>query len=367
VRKILSFVPRRAAAERVVATGTVVTLALAAVACGSDDAGDTGSGGSGAVDVVVTTSILGDIVSAALGDLAGSEVNVEVLMPIGADPHDFEPSARQAETMEDADLLVVNGLGLEEGLSGVVDAVADAGTPVFTFTDHIELIDLAAEDHADEDHADEEDPADEDHADDEEDHADEEDPADEDHADEGPGHVHDGDDPHFWTDPVRVAAAVAALGDELAELGVDTAVLDEAVADSVADLEALAEEIGDVLAVVPDDRRALVTNHDSFGYFAERFDFDVIGAVIPSLTTSAESSARALEELAAIVAERGLPAVFAETTESDRLARALADEVGGDVTVVELYSGSLGEPGSGAETYRGYMITNAERIAAALG
>jgi zinc/manganese transport system substrate-binding protein len=110
-----------------------------------------------------------------------------------------------------------------------------------------------------------------------------------------------------------------------------------------------------------------VTNHEVFGYFADRYGFEVVGAVIPSLTTNAETSARELEELARVIEDEGIPVIFAETTGSTDLADALADEVGTEVQVVELFSESLGEDGSGAETYIGMMRTNTELIVGALG
>jgi zinc/manganese transport system substrate-binding protein len=110
----------------------------------------------------------------------------------------------------------------------------------------------------------------------------------------------------------------------------------------------------------------LVTNHDSFAYFADRYDFDVVGTIIPSMTTQADASIRQLEELAELIVDLGIPAIFAETTQSTDLAESLAGEVGREVAVVQLFTGSLGEPGSGAETYIGMMRTNAELITSAL-
>ena len=117
----------------------------------------------------------------------------------------------------------------------------------------------------------------------------------------------------------------------------------------------------DVLAALPADRRVLVTDHEVFGYFADRFDFDVVGTVIPSTTTDAAPSASDLDALAEIIRDAGVPAIFTESGHSDELADALADEVG-DVEVVALFAESLGPPGSGAETYVDMMRTNAELI-----
>jgi zinc/manganese transport system substrate-binding protein len=283
-----------------------------------------------------------------VGEVVGDLADVEVIMPLGADPHDFAPSAKQAEAMEDADLLVVNGAGFEEGMDGVIDSVTDGGTPVYVFADSIELLDGAAHD---DDHTDE---------------ATHEDEAT--HTDEA---THEDDhgafDPHLWTDPARMVEGVRGLGAALAAIdGVDSGALDTRLDDYVGRLEALDTEIEAALDAVPADDRVLVTNHEVFGYFADRYGFEIVGAVVPSLSTNAETSSRELEDLAAIITAEGIPAIFAETTQSTDLADALADEVGGEVAVVELFTESLGEPGSGAETYIDLMRTNAERIVAAL-
>src|SRR5690606_15369560 len=110
------------------------------------------------------------------------------------------------------------------------------------------------------------------------------------------------------------------------------------------------------------DRRVLVTNHEVLHYFADRYGFTVAGAVVPSLTTNSEASARQLEALAALVRDERVPAIFAETTQSTQLADSLASLVGSGVVVVALYTESLGEPGSGAETYLGLMRVDAELI-----
>ncbi|WP_051062479.1 metal ABC transporter substrate-binding protein [Ilumatobacter nonamiensis] len=371
-----------------------MTLAASAVACGSDSSADDAGAqtdGSAAPEtadlptIVVTTNILGDIVSEAVGPHA----EVEVIMSLGTDPHDFAPSARQAETMENADLLVVNGAGFEEGMLDIIANVQDSGTPVFTFADQVELLQFDGErshedEHSDEEeHADEEHSHDDDHSDDEghaddehsdeeehsddEEHADEEHSDGEEHSDDEHEHEEGSDDPHIWTDPTRIATAVAELEVAVAELdGVDDAALATSFDEYVASLDELDASMESTLDVVPDEGRILVTNHEVFGYFADRYDFEVLGAIIPSLTTNAEASASDIEELAALITAEGVPAIFGETTQSSQLADVLADEIGGDVEVVELYSESLGEEGSGAETYIAMMSTNANRIAEAL-
>lgn len=313
----------------------VCALSVLTVACGSDDStsdntdngdaagtttpADTSSNGE-LPTIVVTTNILGDIVTQAVGDLA----EVEVVMPVGADPHDFAPSARQAESMENADLLVTNGAGFEEGMREVIEQVESSGTPVFSFADQVELIEFSGE-----------------------------------------GHI--GDDPHIWNDPSRMITAVEAFGVEFASLGgVDAAAVEAQVQSYVDELTALDAEMEDTLSTIPAEQRVLVTNHVVFGYFADRFSFEVVGAVIPSSTTNAEPSTAEVEALVALIEQEQIPAIFADTSSPTRLAGAIASSASGDVQVVALYSESLGEPGSGADSYLTMMATNATLIADAL-
>jgi len=295
-------------------------------------------------------------------------------MPIGSDPHDFAPSARQAESMENADLLVTNGAGFEEGMIDIIELVESSGTPVFTFADHISLLAFEGEhDHGDDHGHDHGDDHGHDHGDDHgHDHGDDhghdhgDDHGDEAHSDDH-GHSHSGDDPHIWTDPSRMITAVEAFGVEFASLdGVDAAAVEAQVQSYIDELIALDAEMEEELASVPAENRTLVTNHEVFGYFADRFAFEVVGAVIPSLTTSAEPSTAEVEALVALIEQEQIPAIFADTSGSTRLAEAIASSAGNEVAVVLLFSESLGDEGSGAETYIDMMMTNATLIADAL-
>ncbi|MCB1271294.1 MAG: zinc ABC transporter substrate-binding protein, partial [Microthrixaceae bacterium] len=248
-----------------------------------------------------------------------------------------------------ADLLVTDGVNLEEGLTGVIESAEESGTEVFTFADHVEVLPGSGGDDHDHDEAEGEEGHDHDEAEDDHDHD------------------HSAGDPHIWMDPTQMAAGVEALAEELAELSDDPDAVHAEADDYIVELTTLDEDIATTLEVVPAEDRLLVTNHQAFGYFVNRYDFEMLGAAIPSLTTDAAASAAELEELAALIREHDLPAIFSETIESDELVDALAEEVGSDVQVVQLYTGSLGEPGSGADTYAGMMTTNAQRIADALG
>jgi zinc/manganese transport system substrate-binding protein len=318
----------------------VVAVALAgallAAACGGSDGAAGGDGGG--PDVVVTTSILGDVVENLVGDAA----EVEVIMPPNADPHDFQASARQAAALREADLVVVNGAGFEAGLEDAIDGAVDDGATVFAAVDHVDTLPAADE------------PSDE---------SGEGGEGGDDHADDG-----EGVDPHFFTDPARMAAAAEALADALADNvpGLDDQAFRDRAGAYLDQLRALDAEVEATLAPVPAADRKLVTNHDVFAYFADRYGFTVVGTVIPAITTSAEPSAGELDELAATIEAEGVRAIFADTSSPEALAEALAAEVGGDVQVVELYSESLGEPGSEGGTYVDMIRTDATRVAGAL-
>jgi zinc/manganese transport system substrate-binding protein len=165
-----------------------------------------------------------------------------------------------------------------------------------------------------------------------------------------------------------MAVAVDGIADFLIGTvdGVDADAIEANAAAYIAELEALDAEVEETLAAIPEERRLLVTNHDTFGYFADRYDFEVLGSIIPGGSTLASVSARDLSELASTISELGVPAVFAETTVSSQLADTLAGEAG-DIEVVELFTDSLGDPDSEGATYVAMVRTNAERIAAALG
>lgn len=328
---------RRAAAAFIAAA-----LALAA-GCGSDtasdaDVGANSDGGVGSVvegsaestvaaqeppSVVVTTNILGDIV----GEVAGEVVDVTVLMPAGADPHSFGVSAAQAEQLEDADLIVINGLGLEEGVLKNVDAAADVGVPVLEVAPQLNPLRYGDE-----------------------------------AGDEGGAF-----DPHVWTDPSRMVAAVDIIAGGIRDLpGVDAEVLDANAAEYAAELSAMDASMIERFAEIPPQGRKLVTNHHVFAYFAEHFDFEVVGAVLPSGTTLASPSASDLEDLAEVLRETGVPAIFADSSQPARLAEVVASEVDIDIEVVSLFTESLGPPGSGAETYLEMLDTNTDLIVGAL-
>ena len=254
---------------------------------------------------ISTTSIWGDVTA----NVVGAAAQVEVLMPAGTDPHEFQPSARHTALLEEADLVIANGLGLEANL---LDLIRGSNTEVLEVGPALDPLPI------------------------------------------GGGH-----DPHVWLDPLRVAEAVELIAGRLP--GVDG----ERAASYREELLATHQQIESLLDGIPPERRLLVTDHHFLGYLADRYDLEVVGTIIPGTSTLAEPSPGQLAELARLMRDTGVPAIFVEGSESSPLAEAVAEEAG-DVEVVTLFIESLGPPGSGAETYLGLLLTNAQRIAEAL-
>ena len=211
---------------------------------------------------------------------------------------------------------------------------------------------------------------DEGHDEDEDGHEHDEDEHDE-HEDEEDGHDHHGHahgehDPHFWFDPPRVQSAVNEIAARLSEL--DPAGADYYVSNGAAYIRELGELhswIEEQVATVPEDNRLLITSHDSFQYFAARYGFEVVGAIMPSVTTEAEPTAQDLAELVETIEHEGAKVIFGENIHSNRLAQRIAEETGAEV-VGSLYTGSLGEPGGEAGNYIDYMRFNVNTIVEAL-
>jgi zinc/manganese transport system substrate-binding protein len=307
-----------------------------------------------APSVVVTTTVLGSVVGEILTCAVGEDSSMTVLMPLGADPHDFQASSAQVALMAGADLVVVNGLGLEEGVLDAVENVEADGVTVLEIAALIDPLPFG-EDRGDE-HGDE-------HGDDEfhDDHVNEDEHSDDESHDD---HGHGDFDPHFWFDMERMALAAELIGAKLAENGDESfASCGETVAEEIRAAEAV---VADALSSVPEANRVLVTDHDALGYLAERYDYDVVGVVIPGGSTLGDANSSDLATLVATIVREEVKAIFGNTAGSPALLETLADEVGGNVQVVELFVGSLGGPGSGAETYLEMMTTNATRITLAL-
>ncbi len=350
------------------ATTFVAVISLVLAGCGDDNDSEAASSTEKPL-IVVTTNILGDVVTNMVGD----SFDVETIMPPGSDPHDFQASAQQVQMMMSADLLIVNGANFEEGMLDVIENAESDGVMMFEAISVVSQLE-GSDDHGHGDHDDHEGHDDHDdhegHDHDEEkehdDHEGHDDHDDHKGHDDHEGHDHGGIDPHFFTDPARMAVVAQELSEFLvanfpdADQGfVSTA------NDYVKQLQDLDSEVEETLSAISSGERLLVTNHAVFAYFADRYSFTVLGEIIPSSSTLASASAQQLASLAEEIKENQVKAIFADASSSDALAQTLADEVSG-VEVINLYTESLGDPGSSGESYIDMIRFNAEAIASAL-
>jgi zinc/manganese transport system substrate-binding protein len=285
-----------------------LTALLLVTACQTD-------AGNATTTVVASTSIWGEVVQGVVD----GDAEVTVLMSVGADAHEFQMSSSQAALVATADIVVVNGLGLEEGILDALESAIAEGANVVEVGEYVEPIAL-------------------------------------------PGGEFD---PHVWMDPLRVARVAEVVAERMSGLRAD---VDWSVRADLftARMVAADVEIREILSAVPTADRKLVTNHEALGYFADRYGFEVIGSVIPGPTTLDQPSSAELAALVATMRAAGVAVIFAETTNSAALAEAVAAELGQETKVVALYTESLGPPGSGAETLAGMLLTNARLIADAL-
>ena len=375
-------------------------LAIVVVAGCSGGDGTDGGGESAVVQVVTTTSFIADWAQ----NVGGDRVEVFSLVPTGADPHGFQPGARDVAKIADADIVFSVGLSLEGAwLKELLENASKDPSTIIELSDAIEPIEFAESHKEDVEllehigeavHEVEEgeltpDAAIEEikglltAAEEEEEAAMVQaiidqvdrgamDPSDgieeiehliSEGEDEHEGHGHGVEDPHFWFDPLRVKLAVGYVSEQFSTLDPDGA---DRYAANASEYNAQLDELDswtlEQVAAVPDSQRLLVTSHDSFGYFANRYGFEVVGVILS--TTEAEPSAEHLTELVEVVEKYNVPAVFGEATVSERLATSVAEESGAEL--IRLYSGSLGVDGSGAETYLDMVRTNVERIVRAL-
>ena len=286
------------------------------------------------LQAVATTSIVADVVHHVGGDL----IDLTVLMPLGTDPHAFEPTPQDAAAVTDAHVVFVNGAGLEIFLEPLLESAGEDVT-VVPVSFGIELLQFAGP------------PAHELEREEEE--------------EEEKHHRHGGVDPHTWFDPHNVMVWAHNIEYALGTLNPDNAEAYEANASAYeAELQELDAWIREQLAHVPEENRQLVTDHTTFSYFAHQYGFEQIGAVFPGTSTLAQPSAQDLAALEDSIRAFDVQAIFVGLTVNPDLAQRVADDTG--TQLVLLYTGSLSEPGGPADDYISLMQYNVSAIAEAL-
>ncbi len=276
----------------------------------------------GALDVVADTDILGDVVK----QVGGDRINLHILIPVGSDPHSYQPAPQDLTKVADAGVVFVNGAGLEEGfLNRIVQNAGQA--PIVDASKGIQLHEFTA-------------------------------------AQAAASGEAQGTDPHVWMDPINVMVWVQNIQDALSRQDPANAAAYAANANAyLTQLQDLDAWIKQQVTQVPVSNRKLVTDHLVLGYFASQYDFEQVGAIFPSYSSMAEPSAQDLARLEDLMRSLGVQAVFVGNTVNPQVAQQVSSDTG--VKLVFIYTGSLtkGEP---AGTYLDYMHYNVNAIVNAL-
>lgn len=335
--------------HKITTLGLILAGGLVLTGCGvtDDEQSDTNGGNHSSEknEIVVTTSVLADIVRNIVGD----EADVVQLMPAGADPHSFSLSAAQTSTLEQAQLVIAHGANLESGLEKNLASVRASDVPFFEAMSAISPLELS--DHFSNSHSDSEDDDGDDH---------------------NHGHDHGDIDPHFYPDPIRMKQVTEAMSDEIITSvhGIDQSAIKHNTEQFLTELDALNDEMVLAFQSIPKDKKLLVTNHSVLNYFADRYKFQILGVILPGGSSLASSSASGLESLRSEMASHQLSTVFVEAGQPTKVADALVETLGGSskgYSLATLYTESLGDAESPASTYIDMMRFNTKIIVDALG
>ena len=259
--------------------------------------------------VVATTTIVGDVVR----QIGADRIHLVVLLPVGADPHTYEPRPSDAAAIQDAAVIFMNGLELEHSLEPVI--TANATGKVIAVSDGIDVLPFSSQ---------------------------------------VGGETHSAGDPHVWMDPNNVMVWVNNIEKALAEIDPQGANIYQTNADIyLQQLSALDGWIKTQVNAIPLDNRKLITDHQSLGYFAKRYGFDLAGFIIPSVSTDASVSAADLAAVEKEIKDSGIRTIFVEKNSNESVAAQITADTG--TTYATIYTGSLGDEKSSAATYLDFM------------
>jgi len=321
----------------------LVAAMLALSGCASTPGSNTAT--EGELRVVATTTQVGDFTRNVVGDAEG--VSITQLVQPNQSLHSYDPSAADLAALGAADVLVINGVGLEEWLDDAIDASGFDGVTIDSDAG-IDIITSEVDNHADETDADETDTA---------------------NAENTAEHAHDDGDPHIWTDVNNAMKMVGVIAGGLVDAtrgdapGTASAIEVNATAYSE-QLSELDTWIRTNVDTVPAAERLLVSNHDALGYYTAAYGITYVGAVIPSFDDNAEPSAAAIDDLVAAITETGVRAVFSEASLNPKTADTIASEANVAVHSGDdaLYVDSLGPQGSAGDTFIAAQLHNTSLI-----
>lgn len=269
--------------------------------------------------VVSTTTIIADLTEA----IASDQIKHTSLLQPGVDPHIYEPVPQDSIALENADLILYNGYNLEPGLIRLIEAVGQRARRV-AVAEFITPLNT-----------------------------------------EENGEIEP--DPHVWGNVENAIVMVEVIRDELIALSPDDRqIFTDNAEQLIEELEKLHIWIGEQIATIPSDRRYLVTTHDAFQYYAAAYGLNIPGTLI-GISTEEQPSAQTVRNLAEEIRRLRVPAIFAETTLNPQLIRAVAEEAGVKLAPQELYSDSIGAPGSQGDSYVRTMEANTRAIVKSLG
>ncbi len=292
-------------------------------ACGGEGDGSS----EAAVEVVATYSILGDLVE----NVGGGSVQLTTLVGPNGDAHTFEPAPSDNAELAEADVVFENGLGFEPWLDDLYQSSGSDAERV-AVTDDVETRPVAGEEHGDG------------------------------HA----GEEHDEPDPHVWHDVDNTIVMVEEIRDALSGADPDNARAYERNArEYISDLEALGADVRERVDAIPEENRTLFTSHDTFGYFAGRYGFEVDTALASVSTETGDPSAGETARLVEEIEESGVPAIFGENVSNSGVMEGVASEAGVELAP-PLYTDALGEPGSEGGTYIRMVRYNVSTMSEAL-
>ncbi len=301
---------------------TFLSISLILSACGSPKIAPVEKTDS-RLKVLATTTLVADVVK----NVGGDKITSNTLLPIGVDPHSFQPAPQDVAKLAEAELVFANGAGLEEFLKPMMENANAEEKTVFV-SEGITLLQSAEEPDAEE-------------------------------------HHHDEGDPHVWFDPNNVVVWTENIVSALSQKDPANAAFYRKNGDTyIEKLKQLDEWIRQQVAAIPPQNRLLVTDHVVFTYFAERYGFTQIGAILPGFSTLSEPSAQEIAALEDSIHRYQIKAIFVGRTVNPALAERIAEDTG--VQLVSFYTGSLSAPGGEAETYLQFMQYNVNAIVQAL-
>jgi ABC-type Zn uptake system ZnuABC Zn-binding protein ZnuA len=280
--------------------------------------------------VMATTTIVGDIVS----QIGGDAIQLTVLLPVGTDPHTFDPTPQDMSILSESDILFANGAGLESFLDRIIANVGETGSTgkatVVSLSQGIHLRQFQVQ------------------------------------PEQTNNHNHEqGNDPHIWFDPNNVKIWTQTIQQNLTNLDPTHAETYLSNANAyLAQLDDLDAWITDQVSQIPKPNRKIVSDHQVLGYFADRYGFEIVGAVIPSFSSASQPSAKDLASLEDSIRNLNVPAIFVGINANPNLAERVASDTG--VKVVPIYTGSLSAPGGPADSYLAFIRADVSAISKTL-